>query len=194
MTTDVHAELKAKARDYLHTRGTRVPGRVIHERVAAAFAALDETLDTVTAAQVSARPLPGEWTVGEVVDHLLETHRPGLDELRCLLAGQRPPGEAIPASLLSKAPALRPWPWLRRELRRVHDDILDLLAGAPDDFETSARAPLVMVVNAPGAGGGIEQIHWLEDLDWKAYSITWRLHALDHRNQVQKILAAVKAA
>jgi len=194
MATDVHADLKAKARDYLHTRGTRVAGHVVHDRVKAAFAALDETLDTVPPAQVSARPLPGEWTVQEVVDHLLETHRPGIDELRCLLAGQRPPGDAIPASLLSKAPALRPWPWLRRELRRAHDDILELLAAVPDEFETSARAPLVMVVNAPAADGGIVQIHWVEELDWKAYSITWSLHALDHRNQIQKILGAVATA
>jgi hypothetical protein len=194
MATDPHAELKAKAREYLHTRGTRVTGRIVHERVAAAFTALDETLDAVPAARVGVRALPAEWTVQEVVDHLLETHRPGVDELRCLLAGQRPPGEPIPASLLSKAPALRPWPWLRRELRRVHDDILGLLAGAPDDFETDARAPLVMVINATGADAGIVPVHWVEDLDWKAYSITWRLHALDHRNQIQKVLAAMAAA
>jgi hypothetical protein len=194
MATERHEALKAKAREYLHTRGTRVGARVVHERVAAAFAALEETLDTVPAAQAGARPLPGEWTVQEVVDHLLETHRPGVDELRCLLAGQRPPGDAIPASLLSKAPALRPWPWLRRELRRVHDDILELLATVPEDLETRARAPLVMVVNAPGADGGIVHVHWVEELDWKAYSITWRLHALDHRNQIQKVLSAATAA
>jgi hypothetical protein len=194
MATDLHEDLKARARDYLHARGTRVAARAIHERVAAAFAALDETLDTVTPAQVGARPQPGEWTVQEVVDHVLETHRPGLDELRCLLAGQRPPGEAIPASLLSKAPALRPWPWLRRELRRVHDDILDVLAAVPDDFETSARAPLVMVVNAPAAGDRVVQVHWVEELDWKAYAITWRLHALDHRTQIRKALSATAMA
>lgn len=194
MATERHEDLKAKARDYLHARGTRVAARVVHERVAAAFTALDETLDKVTPAQVSARPLPGEWTVQEVVDHLIETHRPGVDELRCLLAGQRPPGDAIPASLLSKAPALRPWSWLRRELRHVHDDILGLLAPVPDDFETSARAPLVMVVNAPGTDGGMVQVHWVEELDWKAYAITWRLHALDHRNQIHKILSAMATA
>ena len=107
MARDPHEDLKAKARDYLTGRGTRVAAGVVHERVAAAFAALDETLDAVTAAQASARALPGEWTVQEVLDHLVETHRAGVDELRCLLAGQRPPGAAIPASLQSKAPALR---------------------------------------------------------------------------------------
>lgn len=194
MAIEAHADLKAKAREYLHARGTRVAGRVVHERVAAAFAALDETLDAVPAGQVGARPLPGEWTVQEVVDHLLETHRPGVDELRCLLAGRRPPGDPIPAGLQSKAPALRPWPWLRRELRRMHDDILELLAAAPDDFETAARAPLVMVVNAPDAQGGSVEVHWVEELDWKAYAITWRLHALDHRNQIRKVLEAATRA
>jgi hypothetical protein len=193
MTIDAHADLKAKARDYLQARGTRAPARVIHERVAAAFAALDATLDKVPADRIGARPLPGEWTVQEVVDHLLETHRPGVDELRCLLAGQSPPGEAIPPGLQSKAPSLRPWPWLRQELRRVHADILELLAAVPDDFETTARAPLVMVANAPTVDGGFVPVHWIEELDWKAYAITWRLHAIDHRSQIQKILDAAAA-
>jgi hypothetical protein len=112
-----------------------------------------------------------------------------VDELRCLLAGERPPGEAIPAGLQSKAPFLRPWPWLLAELRRVHGDILELLAGVKPDFETDARAPLVMVVNVPRADGGFDPLHWVEDLDWKAYAITWRLHAIDHLHQARKVAA-----
>lgn len=187
---DEHEPLRQRARDYLRTRGTLASAAVIHERVGAAFAALDTFLDTVPAEVVARQTIPGEWRIQEIADHLVETHRPGLDELRCLLAGQWPPGEPIPASLQSKAPMLRPWPGLRAELKRVHDDILRALAGVPADFATEARAPLVMVINAPRPEGGVTPIQWVEELDWKAYALVWRLHVLDHLNQAKKVLAA----
>jgi hypothetical protein len=33
---------------------------------------------------------------------------------------------------------------------------------------------------------------WIEDLDWKAYAIVLRLHAVDHLNQAKKVLAAAR--
>jgi len=188
MTTEEQA--RARAREYFATNGTQASATQIHERVSAAFASLDAALTGVSAAEAARRPIPGEWSAQEIVDHLLETHRPGVDELRCLLAGQRPPGEAIPAALQSKAPLLRPWPWLLEELRRVHGLILDLLAGASADTPTTARGPIVMVVNVPGPDGAVTPLHWVEDLDWKAYAIVWRLHAIDHLKQLKKVLAA----
>jgi hypothetical protein len=188
-TMDQEALMKQKARDYLRTRGTDASASTIRDQVAAAFAALGALLDGVAAETAARRTLPGEWSVQEIADHLLETHRPGLDELRCLLAGQRPPGEAIPAALQSKAPLLRPWPWLRGELQRMHGDIVEALARVPADFVSEARAPLVMVINVP-RDGRVEPLHWVEELDWKAYAITWRLHAVDHLNQARKVLAA----
>ncbi len=186
------AEVREKARDYLRTRGTLMPTPVLRERIGGAFQAVESFLDTVPAARATARPIPGEWSIQEVVDHLIETYRPGVDELRCLLAGQRPPGEPIPASLQSKAPLLRPWPWLRQELARLHADVLAALDGVAPDFETPARAPLVMVFNVPREGGGFVPLHWVEDLDWKAYAIvSWRLHAIDHLNQGKKVLATL---
>jgi hypothetical protein len=189
--TSPAAELKEKALNYLRARGTRAAPPVIHERVAAAFAALDEVLESAPATAAGTEAIPGEWTVQEVVDHLVETHRPGLDELRCLLAGRRPPGPPIPAGLQSKAPRLRPWPWLLAELRRVHGDIVQVLERVPVDFETDARAPLVMVVSVPRADGTTEPLHWVEELDWRAYAIVWRLHVLDHLNQIKTLLAAM---
>jgi len=191
MNQDVIAAAKAKAREYFKVKGTLTPAAAIHERVAASFAALDVFLEPLPAETVARRATPGEWSIQEVVDHLVETHRPGLDELWCLLAGRRPPGEAIPASLQSKAPLHRPWPWLLAELGRVHGEILRALAAVPPEFTTDARAPLVMVVNVTDDDGTIVPLHWIEDLDWKAYAITWRLHAIDHLKQAKKVLAAL---
>ena len=67
------------------------------------------------------------------------------------------------------------------------------LEGVAPDFETEARAPLIMVVNVRDAGGGTMPLHWVEDLDWKAYTIVFRLHALDHAKQIKKVLAAAGA-
>jgi hypothetical protein len=184
------AELKEQARAYLRTRGSAMAPAVIQARVTAAFDALEAFLDTVPPDRAARAGPSGAWSVQEIVDHLLETHRPGLDELRCLLAGQRPPGEAIPAGLRSKAPLLRPWPWLRAELRRVHASITEMLAAVPADFTTDARAPLVMVLNVPEPDGSGRPVHWIEDLDWKAYALVWRLHVLDHLHQAKQALAA----
>ena len=133
VTISPEDQARARAREYFAANGTQASAAQVHERVAAAFSALDAALAGVTAVQASRRPIAGEWSAQEIVDHLLETHRPGVDELRCLLAGQRPPGEPIPAALQSKAPRLRPWSWLLDELRRVHREILDLLAAVPPD-------------------------------------------------------------
>jgi hypothetical protein len=190
MNPEVVAQAKAKAQNYFKTKGTLVPASSIHARIADAFGALDSFLEPISAATAARTGIPGEWTIQEIVDHLVETHRPGLDELWCLLAGRRPPGEPIPASLQSKSPLHRPWPWLRAELERIHEEILRTLAAVPQDFATAARAPIVMVVNVPDEHGQVVPLHWVEDLDWKAYAVVWRLHVIDHLKQAKKVHAA----
>jgi DinB superfamily len=185
------AEAQDRAREYFRNKSTLAPS-AIRAQIVAAFDALDGVLASVPAGHVPRRPEPDAWSIAEVVDHLVETYRPGVDELRCLLAGQRPPGPPIPAALQSKAPLLRPWPWLLDELRRMHRDVVDLLDGVPPDFETPARVELVMVVNVTGADGRSRPLHWIEAIDWKAYAMaSWRLHAIDHMKQVRKALAAL---
>src|SRR5438552_3229801 len=191
MSLDHEAQAKERAREYFRTKGTQLPVPVIRERIADAVRALDEFLAPLSAEQAARATVPGEWTIHEIVDHLIETYRPGLDELWCLLAGRRPPGEPIPAGLQSKAPLLRPWPWLRDELRRVHAEVLNTLDAVPPDFRTDAKAPLVMVVNVKDAQEKTTPLTWVEDLDWKSYAIvSWRLHAIDHLNHARKVLAA----
>jgi len=111
-----------KAREYLYQKGTLLPPREIHERVKAAFVATEEFLNGVSPAEARQRPAPEEWCVQEVVDHLVETHGPSIDELRCLLRGERPPGKPIPAGLQSEAPLERPWQGLVGELGRLHTE------------------------------------------------------------------------
>jgi len=150
-------------------------------------------LDVVSEEEARTRALPGEWTIQEVVDHLVETHRPSLDELRDLLANRRPPGGPIPASLQSADPMARRFEDLLRDLRTVHAGVLGVLSAAPDRM-TDARAPIIMVVNVKEPDGQETSLHWTEELDWKAYAVTaFRLHEIDHLNQAKKILKAARA-
>lgn len=190
METQAQVEAREKARVYLRAKGTETLTRIVVERVRSALAALHTCFEAVPPERAGLRTLGGEWSIQEIADHLLETHRPLLDELHCVLAGRRPPGEPIPAGLQSKAPLLRPWRWLLRDLEQLHEDIVTTLASAPADFTTDARVPAVMVINVPGADGGMVPYEWVEELDWKAYSIVLRLHAVDHLNQAKKVLAA----
>ena len=183
-----------KAKEYMHQKGTLLPAAQVHERVGAAFAAMETLLDGVGETEGRTRGLPGEWTVQEVVDHLVETHRPSLDELRDLLEDRRPAGGPVPASLQSADPMGRRYGDLVSDLKAVHAAILRVLSGAPDRM-TDARAPLVMVINAKEPDGRQAPLHWIEELDWKAYAVTaFRLHELDHLNQIKKTLQAGHAA
>lgn len=189
MNADARAQERARA--YFASKTALSPAEV-RAQIVASFDALDAVLTTIPAQRAARRPAPHQWSVQEIVDHLLETYRPGADELRCVLAGHRPPGEPIPAALQSKAPLLRPWSWLLDELRRTHRDVVELIGGVTPDFVTEARVPIVMVVNVPGDDGAERALHWVEDLDWKAYAIVaWRLHAIDHMKQARKVLAAL---
>ena len=183
-----------KAREYVHQKGTLLPAAQIHERVGAAFAAVEIFLDGVSEGEERARAISGEWTVQEVVDHLVETHRPSLDELRDLLDDRRPAGGPIPASLQSADPMSRRYRDLVGDLKAVHAEILRVLSAAPDRL-TDALAPLIMVINVEGPDGREAPLDWIEELDWKAYAVTaFRLHELDHLNQVKKTLKAARAA
>src|SRR5919198_6377335 len=180
--TQAETQARERAQEYFTSKAALPPAEV-REQVAAAFASLDGVLAEVSAERAGVRTGSGEWSVQEVVDHLLETFRPGVDELRCLLAGVRPPGEPIPAALQSKAARLRPWPWLLDELRRTEGDVLDLLQRVPVDFVGKEAAPIVMVVNIPDG----PPLHWVQDVEWKAYTIvSWRLHTIDHLKQIRK--------
>ena len=195
MNGELERQAKEKAREYFRTKATPLPVSEVRARIAEPLRACDELLTPLSAGQAACATIPAEWTVHEIVDHLVETYRPGLDELWCLLAGRRPPGEPIPASLQSRAPLLRPWSWLLGELRAYREASgkysLRTLGAVAADYTTDARAPLVMVVNVKDARGATRPLTWVEELDWKAYAIvSWRLHAIDHLNQARKVLAA----
>lgn len=191
VAAETQTALRARVREYLRDNGTLAPTAAIRRRVATAFENLEKFLRAADAARAARRAWPAEWSLHEIADHVVQTHRPSRDELRDLLAGRRPAGPPIPASLQSKDPLARPWPALLEDLARVHADIVADLAAAPDDFPTSVRAPVVVVMNAEATDGTTVPLSWEDEIDWKAYAVFLRLHAIDHLNQARKVLAAL---
>lgn len=184
---------QVKAREYLDQQGSRRSAPQIRDRVAAAFAAIEEFLGGVSESEARAAGVAGEWTIQEIVDHLVETHRRSVVELRELLADRRPGDGPIPASLQSRDPMARRWPDLLDALNEVQAEAVEVLAAAPDR-PTEARAEVVMVINVKRPDGGQEPLHWIEELDWKAYAIVFRLHVLDHLHQAKNVLRGVRGA
>jgi len=155
---------QVKAKTYLLEKGTQAPVAQIRERVAEAFAAMDTLLEGVTEAQARRAPGGGEWSVHEILDHLVETHPRALEEMRALLENRHSPVSPIPAGLQSAAPMARRWDDLRAGLRRIHAEVLAVLAAAPDR-PTEARAPVIMVINTrSGDAAALERGVRLEGL------------------------------
>jgi AcrR family transcriptional regulator len=98
-----------------------------------------------------------------------------------------PPVSPIPAGLQSADPTARRWDDLRGELRRRHTEVLDVLAKAPDRM-TEVRAPIIMVANTRQPDGTVTPMQWVEECDWKACAIIFRLHELDHLGQARRAL------
>lgn len=191
VTAETQAALRARLQDYLRDHGTLAPAATIRRRVATAFANLETLLRGVDPPRAARRAWPTEWSLHEIADHVLETHRRSRDELRELLAGRRPAGPPIAASLQSADPFERPWPALLDEVVRVHGEIVGDLTAAADDRPTTARAAVIVVMNAETRDGATVPLMWEDDVDWKAYAVFLRLHAIDHLNQSRKVLAAL---
>lgn len=186
-------EEQVRLREYLRDKGDALPRAEVRARVAASFEAMEALLAPVGAERAVERPWPGEWSIHEVVDHLLLTHAPSLGELRDLLANRRPAGPPISAGLQSADPFATPWGEIRAALVAQHAEVLRTLDCARDE-PTDARAPVIAVINVREADGRQAPLHWVEEIAWKAYAVfAFRLHTLDHIGQVKKLLGAARA-
>ena len=182
-STETFEAVRDRIVAHVRSRGTDAEPQAVHQKLASAYATFDGLLAGLGAERATAVPAPGEWSVRDVADHLLESERAGLDELRCLVGGDTPPGPPIPASLRSKTPQHRPWPWLVAELGRIHADILAAVAAGPAPAPDEPTAPAVFWAEVGG-----QPTEWIEELDWRAYAAVLRVHVLEHLAQVRAIL------
>lgn len=181
-----------RALAYARRRGTEAPLDSIRDRIAGTYAAIEARVETLPAGIAREHRQTSLWSIQEVVDHLVESDRPAIQQLAELLAG-RTVDTPIPASLQSARPLDHEWSDLLRQFRRVHQEIVDLLATATDDLPTTATAPVQMVVKCAGADGVLRPVSWLERFDWKAYAILLHAHNREHLAQIERILSAPSA-
>jgi len=194
MAATSHAEVVAlypeqiRAIDYLRHKGTLAARARLVEQLDAAFAEIDSLLASVSPERRVARPEGGGWCIHEIVDHLAVTHALAADELRGLLAGQRPANGPIPPGLQSDDPFAASWDEQLDRVRAAHRAFADAVRAADDAAPHDVRAPVEMVVKVPGEDGRPTPKFWVYELDWKAYAQAFRVHTIEHANQVKRIL------
>jgi hypothetical protein len=181
---------QAAAIEYLRRKGTEAPASRLVSGLRSTFQRFEQTIDRVPETLRALRPDAASWSVHEILDHLVESHRPAVVELAELCAGISPADGPIPARLTSRHPFDRPWTVLLDELKDIHARILTLVMDAGDGKPPAATAPFVMVVKAPGPSGP-EVVEWVEPLDWKAYVQAIRVHTHEHCAQVERTVAAL---
>ena len=69
---------------YVCEKGTQAPLASIRERMAQTFAQIEALLAALPEDAVRRRPAPDRWSVQEIVDHLIESHRPAVGQLQDL--------------------------------------------------------------------------------------------------------------
>jgi hypothetical protein len=180
-----------QAMEYARRRGTQAPVESIRARVSATFRDLEALLDSVPEDLAAVAPAPSRWSIHEVVDHLVESHRRAVEDLAGLVSGESPASGPIPAGLVSEAPFAKSWSTVVGELKDVHRRFESVLAGATEETSLTARAPIEMVVKCATDGGEARPVHWVEAFDWKACAILFRAHSLEHVQQIRRILAVV---
>jgi hypothetical protein len=143
----------------------------------------------------------------DVVDHISQTQIRGAEELRHLLAGRRPPGPPVYEALKSGASEWAPWSTLMAGLHDANVEMLAILESAARDEEKSGGAKVsaashsissptvltLMVATTKLPNDELVAQLWFAELLWKEYALLQRLHLLDHRTQMKKLMAACAA-
>jgi hypothetical protein len=182
---------RQKALEYLTVRADAMPGEQVIARFRAAVGEFDAAIAGFDQDDARTMVLPGEWTAAQIVDHLAQTTARNVDELRHLLEGRRPPAPPVYEALVSGAAHRVPWEELKAELSEANAE-LDRLLGRAVRQEPTAGLTIrtILVINRTLADGTVEPEHFDAELGWKGYALTARLHLLDHRTQVRKLLGA----
>jgi hypothetical protein len=184
----------------LESRAAALEPAQIRARFRTAAAEFEAALAGVTEAEARRPPAGGGWSIATIVDHVAQSTIRGVDELRHLLAGRRPPGPPVYDGLVSGAAAWVAWEELREGLTSANAAFDALLASTEAVAATAAlpggapRARTILVVNRTLSDGQVVADLFGADLEWKAYALVQRLHLLDHRNQVRALRAEPGAA
>jgi hypothetical protein len=174
-----------RAIDYLAKKGTNAPADKLRQQLADAFAAVERAFDDVPDEKRESAPAAGKWSPHEILDHLVLSHGPAIEQFASLLEGVSPGGIAIPADLHRDE---RPvWSELRTQLGEIHRQFMRLMESATDDVPLEAKAVIEIVVKVDS-----KPTHWFERIDWKAFIQGIRVHAVEHQKQLERTIETLK--
>lgn len=178
------------ALSYLDRKGRSAPLSNVRQEVETAFSRLEDMLSSLEGVRTDQRPSTGQWSLIEIVDHLVESNRPAAGQLRAALKGIDP-GAAIPAGLQSRDPKAKGWPKLLSELKATHASLLGELAVA-EDSPAAREIPFVMVVKVTNPDGSTDILEWADRLHWKEFAIAAKVHTLEHLAQVKRVVTMLR--
>jgi hypothetical protein len=182
---------REKAIEYLTVPAEAMPGEQVIARFRAAVGEFDAAVAGLEEDDARTVMVPGEWTAAQIVDHLAQTTARNADELRHLLDGRRPPAPPVYEALVSGAAHRVPWEELKVDLAEANGELGRLLAtAARREPKPGLTIRTILVINRTLADGAVEPEFFDAELGWKGYALTARLHLLDHRTQVRKLLRA----
>ena len=187
MSAELHPE-QLRAMEYLARKGTQAPAETLRSQLQKAFSGIEELFDSVAVDERAMPPAPGRWSPHEILDHLVLSHGPAVPQFSSLLSGVTPEGVAIPADLHRSDDERGSWEDLRAQLGSIHKEFRELMALAADDVSLEPTAAVEIVVKIDG-----KPLHWLEQLDWKAFIQAIRVHTLEHHDQLKRTLDAIRA-
>jgi|GEM_PF-811860 len=191
MTTGTLSPERQRAIEYLTTRAEAMPGAQVLARFRAAVGELEAAVEGLDEVEARTAWIPGEWTAAQVVDHLAQTTARNVDELRHLVEGRRPPAPPVYEALVSGAAHRVPWEELKAGLAEANAELAALLArAAAGEAPATRTVRTILVINRTRDDGTVEPEHFDAELGWKGYALTARLHLLDHRTQVRRLLRA----
>jgi|SRR5215468_9734033 len=181
--------------EYLRERAAALGLAEIRGRVRAAMKEMDAAVAGLGEADARAHPVPDEWTIAQVIDHLAQTQIRSAEELRHLLNGRRPPGPPVYDAITSGAGTWAPWSELLDGLHAANEE-MDAVIAAATDAPPSRSGPsptvrTILLANHTDADGRVAAETFVVDLDWREYALVQRLHLLDHRTQVKKLREAL---
>lgn len=186
--------------EYLHDRARTLTTGEILGRIRTAALELESVVATVDQQDVRRRPFPGRWHIADVVDHISQTQIRSAEEMRHLFAGRRPPGPPVYEALKSGASEWAPWPTLVQGLKDANREMLSVIeeGGWQRTVERAAdeaAGPMVFTVVVANCKLPDERIVpqiFYAELDWRQYALLQRLHLLDHRTQIRRLLKGLE--
>jgi len=185
---------------YLQQRARTQTTSEILERIRTAAFELESLVASVDPKDIRQRPFPGKWHIADVVDHISQTQIRGAEEMRHLVAGRRPPGPPVYEGLKSGGGESAPWPTLVEGLKDANREMLSVIEeGGRQQADGRSAADeaagltvfTVVVANCKLPDERIVPQIFYAALDWRQYALLQRLHLVDHRAQIRRLLKAL---